>query len=210
MRKETIIWKLQLKSGAFGFVIPDDRDYFWGDFFVNKNNFNGANDWDRVEARQLEKSKWKKPEAKILKVLSWKWKKVEKSKNEVIRVVEWIYSSGDGNFWFVDIPWQENWYFVYGHKRNWAIDWDKVRADVIEFKGKDEAIVTEILEQEEEILIGVYKDNDRFWFVIPDDNSGDIFIAGSRKWWARDGDAVEVKIIKRWWKNPEGVVKKVI
>ncbi len=211
MKKETIIWTLQAKSWSFGFVIPDDRDYFWWDFFVNKKNFNWAKDWDKVEARELEKSNWKKPEAKILKILSWTWKKETKNKDkEVIKTVEWIYSWWDWNFWFVDVEWQPKWYFVYGHKKNWAKDWDKVKADIIVFKWKEEAIVTKILEKEEEILIWRYRDNDRFWFVIPEDKSWDIFIAWSRKADARNWDIVEVKIIKRWGKNPEGVITKVL
>jgi hypothetical protein len=62
----------------------------------------------------------------------------------------------------------------------------------------------------EEKLIWTYKDNEKFWFVLPDDKSWDIFIAGSRKAWAVDWNKVEVKIIKRWGKNPEGVILKII
>jgi hypothetical protein len=46
--------------------------------------------------------------------------------------------------------------------------------------------------------------------VLPNDNSGDIFIAGSRKNGAEDGDEVEVKIIKRNGKNPEGVIERIL
>jgi hypothetical protein len=46
--------------------------------------------------------------------------------------------------------------------------------------------------------------------VQPDDKSGDIFIAGSRKGYAVNGDKVEVKIIKRGGKNPEGLILQVL
>jgi exoribonuclease R len=46
--------------------------------------------------------------------------------------------------------------------------------------------------------------------VKPDDKSGDIFIAGSRKGYAQDGDRVEVQIIKRGGKNPEGKITQVL
>lgn len=207
MKKETIIWKFQSKAEHFWFVIPEDRAYWWGDFFVNTTNFNGAKDGDKVEARELVKSKWKKPEAKILKVLSWK---KEAAKKEVIKIIEWIYSGGDGNFWFIDIEGNENGYFVYGKKKNGAQDGDRVQAEIVMYNGKKEAIVVKILGQDDELLEWVYKDNEKFWFVLPDNKSWDIFIAGSRKLEAQDGDRVQVKIIKRWGKNPEGVIKKIL
>lgn len=216
MKEEVIIWKLQAKAGKFGFVIPEDRDYYGGDFFVLNSNFNGANDWDKVEARELAKSKWKKPEVKIIKVLSWVNKTVKSEKNnsnswDVVKVVEWIYSWWDGNFGFIDVEWQEKWFFVYGHKKNGARDGDMVKADIIIFKDKEEAIVTEIiLGQQEELLEWVYRDNDRFWFVVSDNWEWDIFIAGSRKGYAQNWDRVEVKVIKRWGKNPEGVITRVL
>jgi len=128
----------------------------------------------------------------------------------VIKVVEGIYSGWDGNFWFVDVPWQEKWFFVYGKKKNGARDGDKVRAEIVKYNGKEEAIVVKIFEQEEEILEWVYTDNDRFGFVLPDDRSDDVFIAGSRKWEAQHRDRVKVKIIKRWGKNPEWLIIEIL
>ncbi len=200
---ELMVWKFQ-GGDKFGFFIPDDREYYGGDFYISKENIWEAKDWDKVEARELKVSKWKKPEAKIISV---KWKKINSKKE----IVEWIYSWWDGNYWFIDVEWLEKWYFVYGDKKAWAKDWDKVRAELVDFKWKKEAIVLEIMESEEEIVVWTYKDNDRFGFVLPDSKkSGDIFIAWSRKNWALDWDTVEVKIIKRWGKNPEGVIKRII
>ena len=65
-KKEVVIWTFQWKAEHFGFVIPDERTYWWGDFFVHNSNFNWAHDWDRVEAEILENTKWKKPEVKII------------------------------------------------------------------------------------------------------------------------------------------------
>lgn len=206
-KKEIIVWKLQAKSWSFGFVVPDDREYWGGDFFVNKKHFNGAVDWSKVEAEQLDTARWKKPEAKILRVFTWKY---EDKKPAVLRVVEWIYSWGKWNFWFIDVEGEEKWFFVYWHNKKSAIDGDKVKAEIIEFKDKEEGIVIEVLWQEEEILSWEYRDNEKFWFVLPDDRSSDIFIAGSRKWEAQDRDMVEVKIIKRWGKNPEWVIVRVL
>ncbi len=207
MKKETIIWRFQSKTWRFGFVIPDDREYWGWDFFVNKKDFAWASDEDRVEARLTKKSTWKKPEAKILKIFNWK---KEEKKISIIKIVEGIYSWWDWNFWFIDVKWEEKWYFVYWKKKNNAEDWDKVKAEIVMFNWKQEAIIIEILNQEEEIIEWIFKDNDKYWFVLPANKSGDIFIAWSRKWWARDSDMVEVRIIKRWWKNPEWVIKKIL
>lgn len=209
MKKEIIIWKFQSKAEYFGFVIPDERWYWWWDFFVHKNNFNWAKDGDKVEANLLEKSEWKKPEVKIIWIYKWKAKI---NVREIKKIVEGIYSWWDGNFWFIDIQWKEKGYFVYGKKKNWAIDWDLVKAEIVDFNWKEEAIVIEILDKKEELLEWVYRDNGKFWFVIPDGNnkSWDIFIAWSRKLEAQNLDRVEVKIIKKWGKNPEGIIKKIL
>jgi len=207
MDKDIVVWKFQSKAEHFGFVIPEDRAYWGGDFFVNKSNFNWAKDEDKVEARILARSKWKKPEAKIINVLTWK---PNKPKKDVLKIVEWVYSGWDGNFGFVDVEGEEKGYFVYWKKKNWAEDWDSVKAEVTDFNWKPEAIVIEIMWQKQELLEWVFKDNDRFGFVLPDDKSWDIFIAWSRKGEAEEWDRVEVNIIKRWGKNPEGVITKVL
>lgn len=204
-KAERILWKFQCKKWDFWFVIPDDREYWGWDFFVHKNNFAGATDGKRVAAEVMDRVSGKKPEAKILEVFSWKNKEEDfgKPKREIKEIVEWVYSWWDGNFGFVDVEWQAQGYFVYGLKKNGAQDGDRVKAEVYEFKGKNEAIVIEVLWNDMVLLTGVYSDKDKFGFVKPDDMSGDIFIAGSRKWYAQNGDRVEVQIIKRGWKNPE-------
>ena len=200
---ELMIWKFQ-GWDDFWFFIPEEREYYGGDFYIDKDNFWLAQDWDKVEARELKKYKWKKPEAKIIKVF---WRSPQKK----AKFVEWIYSGWDWNFGFIDVEWREKGFFVYGDKKNWAKDWDKVKAEIIEFKWKDEAIVVKIFETEDELIVWKYKDNDKFGFVIPDEwKNSDIFIAGSRKNWAKNGDIVEVKIIKTWWKNPDWVIVRIV
>ncbi len=214
MKKQIIEWKLSSKSPQFGFFIPNNRDDWGGDFYVNKKHFNGAVDGQRVEAEVLEKTKGKKPEVRILRVIGKKdtrkskWKSPLTRDKEVLKTIEWIYSSGDGNFWFIDIPWEEKGYFVYGSNKNGAMDGDTVAANVVEFKGKKEALVTKVLSTEAKILTGTYSDNEKFGFVTTD--QGDIFIAGWRKNGAEDGDSVEVKIIKTRGKNPEWVIQKIL
>jgi exoribonuclease R len=225
--KDLMIGKFQWGDN-FGFFIPTDRDYYGGDFYVAKENFWYAQDWDKVEAREIVNPKWKKPEAKIIKAYG----------REPVKLpvfIEWIYSGGDGNFGFIDVEWNDKWIFVYGNKKNGARDWDKVKAEVVDFNGRKEAVVVKIFKAVEELIIWKYRDKDSFGFVIPDKASQtmavnvdiiwedwkilpeknkwtvwDIFIAWSRKNWAKDWDKVEVQIIKRWGKNPEGLVKRII
>ena len=204
--KENELMYGKFQSGdKFGFFIPDERDAFWWDFYVDKSNFWLAQDWDKVEARALKKFNWKKPEAKIITAY---WRTAQKNQS---KFVEWIYSGWDWNFGFIDVEGQEKWFFVYGLKKNWAKDGDKVKAEIVDFKWKKEAIVVKILDSEEELVNWVYKDNEKFGFVLPDDKSqNDIFIAWSRKNWASNLDKVEVQIIKRGGKNPEWVIKRIL
>jgi len=209
-----MVWKFQWWEN-FGFFIPSDREYYGGDFYVRKENFWLAQDWDKVEAKEIPVTKWKKPEAIITKAY---WREIAKKPE----FVEWIYSGWEGNFWFIDVEWNNKWLFVYWKKKNWAVDWDRVKAEVVDYNWKKEAIVVKIFETAEEVVIWKYIDKEKFWFVIPENGeiadekqakkwtTGDIFIAWSRKNWAQDWDKVEVKIIKKWGKNPEGVIKKII
>lgn len=206
MKTQLIEGKFQAGE-KFGFVIPDERDFFGGDFYVKLENFNGAVNGNRVVAQEVINNKGKKPEAKIVKIVSKRGKTGGTDNGK--EFVEGIYSGGDGNFGFIDVAGQQKGYFVYGLKKNGAQDGDKVVAEIVDFKGKKEAIVTEILEQEKEIVKWEFQDRDRFGFVISEDGE-DIFIAGSRKNKARDGDRVVCEIIKRGWKNPEGVIRDII
>lgn len=201
---ELMYWKFQAWD-KFGFFIPEDRDAYGGDFYVDKENFWLAQDGDKVEARSLKKFKWKKPEAKIITAY---WRSPQKNQ---AKFIEWIYSGGDGNFGFIDVEGQEKWFFVYGNKKNWAKDGDKVKAELVDFNGRKEAIVVKVFETEEELVVWKYKDNDKFGFVIPDEGkNNDIFIAWWRKNWAKNGDMVEARIIKKWGKNPEWVIVRIM
>jgi len=62
-QQEKIVWKFQWGE-TFGFLIPDDRDYYGWDFYVKKSNFWLAETGDKVEWVEI-KSTWKKPEARI-------------------------------------------------------------------------------------------------------------------------------------------------
>lgn len=208
-KPERILWKFQCKKGDFWFVIPDEREYWGGDFFVHKKHFSGAEDGNRVRAEVLETTRWKKPEAKIVEVFG---KKVSENsqKYEVVKTVEGIYSGGSWDFGFVDVPWEDQGYFVYGLKKNGAKDGDRVRADVKKYNGKQEAIITEILWNDGEIFEGVYSDNNRFWFVKVAGRKDDIFIPGSKKMEANTWDRVKVRIIKDGKRRAEGKIEQIL
>lgn len=201
-KNEVIIWKFQWGEN-FGFLIPEDRDYYGWDFYVKKSNFWLAETGDKVEWIEI-KATGKKPEVKITRVY-WKEAPIKQV------FVEWIYSKWEWNFWFIDVEWQEKWYFVYWDKRNWAKDWDKVKAQIIDFKWKKEWIVVKVFKDDLWTVIGRFKDSDRFWFVIPDESkNNDVFIPWHRKNWANDWDMVEARIVKTGWKNREWIVIKIL
>ena len=199
---EKVVWKFQ-KHAHFGFIIPDNREEYGWDFFVSEKNCRDAKDWEKVVWHILSKSKWKKPEAKVVEV----WKpKPKKPKN-----ITWIYSEHKGLFWFVDVE-DDKWYFVFKRDNSWAKDGDKVEARVKIFKEREEATITKILKDDTPLIVWVYSDAWGFWFVKPEKwtYTSDIFIAWAKKLEAKDGDTVWVQVIKTSGRRPEGVVREII
>ena len=108
---------------------------------------------------------------------------------------------------------------VYISKENSlnALNGDKVLVEVIEEKNKvksAEGKIKRIIKHEKETVVGTFKNNKNFGFVIPDDrNFGtDIFISKNNFGKARDGHKVLVKITKYPMnnKNAEGKVIEVL
>jgi len=201
MKKTLVEGKFQ-QYPSYAFLIPHDRDAYGGDFFIPKKLYAGARDGDKVVGEVLENTTGKKPEVKIVEIIK---KPVREEK-----IIEGTYSGWDGNFWFIDVEWQENGFFVYGRKKGEAQEWDKVTAKIQMYNGKEEAIVLEILGSSQQEFAGYYTDNDKFGFVEPDEGDMDIFIAGSRKMGAQAGDYVEGVIIKNDGRRPEWVIKRII
>lgn len=206
-KNKEIIGKFQCKKGNFGFVIPENRADWGGDFFVHQNNFAGAVDGNIVRAELLDRVSGKKPEVKILEVLTGKNQKTER---KVEKIVEGIFSGGSGDFGFVDVPGEEDGYFCYGLKKNGAKDGDRVRAEIKMYNGKQEAIVIEILSSSQQEFEGVYSDNKTFGFVKVPGQKDDIFIPWGKSLEAKTWAKVKVKIIKTWGRRPEGMVTEVL
>lgn len=164
------------------------------------------------------------------------FKETNSSKNTVV----WIYNPAKNwDFWFVDLEAENKGYFVFSFNKKDALPWDKVEAEVKEFKWKDEAVVLRVLERSNNVFIWQFKavkkkkenwsnkkqdfrwknkfkwKNDRdftFWFVIVNDNrfSKDIFISWKNLKNVQDWDIVWVKILKFDSKSPEGEIVEVI
>ena len=200
--KKTLVERKFQQYPTYAFLIPHDRDYYGGDFFVPKKLYGGARDGDKVVGEVLENTTGKKPEVKIVEVIKKPAREEE--------IIEGTYSGWDGNFGFIDIEGREKWVFVYGRKKWEAQEGDKVKAKVQMYNGKEEGIVLEVLGSSQEEFAGYYTDNDKFGFVEPDEGDMDIFIAGSRKMWAQAGDYVEWVIIKNDGRRPEWVIKRII
>lgn len=203
---EVVKWTYQWGKN-FWFLIPNNREEYGWDFFVSIKNSKDAKDWDKVEWHILSKSKWKKPEAKIVKIINLddkpKWPKI----------ITWIYSEHKWDFWFVDTQeWSKKWYFVFNKDNIWAKDGDMVEARVKIYKWKEEAVIIKILENTSPLIQWTFSDQWNFWFVLPDkwESTTDIFVAWQKKLWAKDWDKVMVQIIKNTWRRPEWIVRKVI
>ena len=122
MKKQTrILWKFQCKNPDYGFIIPDDKDIWGSDFFVYSKNFAWALDGQRVAAELCERVSGRRPEAKIIEVFSGQ--KNDDKKQETIKIIEGVFSWGRGDFWFVDVAWEEQGYFCYGLKKKWSQRW---------------------------------------------------------------------------------------
>ena len=210
MEKKSIIWRFDKKEN-FWFLIPDDRVKGESDYFVLARNSMGANNWDRVEAYEIVNKKWKSREAKIKKILEvFKQIKVETGawKDNIV----WIFSQWKWDFWFIDVEWVDKWYFVFADNKNWALDWDKVEASVKIFKWKQEAEVVKVLERKLDLIVWEYKDNDKFWFVVPKNKyiKNHIFVPWANSNNAKNWDIVWVHVTKWTGKNPEWIIKEII
>ena len=202
-KHEIILGKLQAGEN-FGFFIPDNRNDFGGDFFVNKKNFGWAKDWDLVKAVEI-KATGKKPEVKIVSI-----KGEGKTLNDI--TIKWTFSfSNEGNWGYIDlvrvIDWKkiDKWYFVHSKNFKWAKSWDQVKAKLQKHKWKLEAVVVKRLDDEREVFSGKYKDNWEFGFVIVE-NSDDIFVPEKWKNGSKSWDIVEAKIIDKSGRRPVGII----
>lgn len=200
---ELILGKLQAGEN-FGFFIPDNRDDFGWDFFVNKRNFGWAKDWDLVKAIEI-KATWKKPEVKIVSI---KWS--EKTLNDITIQGTFSFSS-EWDWGYVDlvrvIDWKkiDKWYFVHSKNTKMAKSWDQVKAKLQKHKWKLEAIVVKVLDDEREIIEGKYKDNWDFGFVL-NDNWDDIFVPEKWKNETESWEIVKVKVIDKSGRRPVGII----
>ena len=138
------------------------------------------------------------------------------------RTITWIYSPAkSGDFGFVDVEGETKGYYVHWFNKKDALPGDKVMADLKSFRGKDEAVITKVVERSDKIFIWhfqAWKKNPSWnWFsfgfvVIRDQNfKTDIFVPGKYIKHSENWDLVWVKIIS--WenkKNPKWEIVEVL
>jgi len=130
--------------------------------------------------------------------------------------IKWIYSQLEWqNFGFVDVEWEEKWYFVIEKNRNWAFNWDEVIAEKQIFKWKIEAKIIKVLRRANKIVVWTFeknKKNEKFWFVIPKSSifKSDIFIPKKFFNKAENDDIVKVEITSYEWKNPKWKIVEIL
>ncbi|RAL55511.1 ribonuclease R [Candidatus Gracilibacteria bacterium GN02-872] len=195
------------KSKGYGFVVPNDKKNYNGDYYISEKNFFGAKDGDLVEIEILKTNKGKSKEAKIINILN-------KGKKENLETIIGIYSQAkDGQYGFVDVIDLPKGYFVHPKNKLTAMDGDTVEAFVKDFNGRQEAEIIRVLERKKGLIVGVYQQSKgNFGFVIPKNENikNDIFVASTNAFGAHSGDIVGVEITKFTAKNPEGVIKEII
>jgi exoribonuclease R len=206
--QERMVGKFK-KYAHFWFFIPTNRQMYGWDFFVNQHNYWKAVDGDSVEAIELMTTKWKKPEARIIHVVGTH-RTGDAVKPKEDNSITGIYVEGGKWYGFINVVDKEKGYYVHERNKKWAQEWDTVRATLSAYKTKEEALITEIISADKQIITWIYSDNPTFWFVKPLDKSEDIFIAGPRKGGAKTGDTVEVQILRKWFKKLEGKVVKIL
>ncbi len=216
--KKIITWRFDKKE-KFGFLIPDDKKKFKNDFFVALRNCKNAENWDLVEAIEMQKRQWKSSEAKIIKII----KKAEIVKKttpkdfvleEWANIIEWIFSQWKWDFGFIDVEWIEKGFFVFSQNKKWALNGDKVKAVTKVFNWKEEATVVKVVERKLDLIVWEYRPwkENRFGFVVPNNPSikVDIFVPWKRSMEAKSGDIVWVHVIDWTGKNPEGTIKEIL
>lgn len=132
--------------------------------------------------------------------------KIGKNKKKRYRLIEENYQEGiyrrnSKGYGFVKIEGQDEEVYISKENSLNALNGDKVLIEIIEEKNKvksAEGKIKRIIKHEKETVVGTFKNNQNFGFVVPDDrNFGtDIFITKNNFGKARDGHKVLVKILK--------------
>ncbi len=125
-----------------------------------------------------------------------------------------IYNQGKGNFGFVDIVEEgvKKWFYVHETKKADAFPGDEVYFYTKVYRNKEEAVITEVKQRAETLVIGRLQMQKTFGFVIPESQymPADIFVPGKFLNGATDGQRVGVQVIKWKGKNPEGRVVEIL
>ena len=176
---------------------------------LDKNSeYRLASDEEEVFEKPAKIKKEKKPQKKEVK------------EEEVVDYGDLIKGTLDSNergFGFVIVEGRDKDIFVSSNNYNTAMNGDTVLVEVISEETSDkreEGKIVKVLERKNAKVVGIYKDNKSFGFVIPDNNKlgYDIFIPKSKKSKAKDNQKVVVEIT-RWPdgdRKPEGEVIEVI
>ena len=128
------------------------------------------------------------------------------------KIIEWIYSQWKWDYWFVDVEWIDKWYFVFWNNSWGAFDQDRVEARIKIFKWKQEAVILNVLERKQELIVWKFESRDNFGFVIPKNKfiKNHIFVPGKKSMDAKTWDIVWVQVTKWTGKNPEGSIREIL
>lgn len=129
--------------------------------------------------------------------------------------IVWIFHQAiNGQFWFIESKEYEEHIFVFWENKLSALDKDEVKAKIVSYKWRKEAIVTKIMKRSDSIVIWEFIKAKKweYGFLVPFNPAlkQDIFLPWKFTKWAKDKEILAVKIVKRDWKKPEWRVMKVL
>ncbi len=134
----------------------------------------------------------------------------------VWETVSGTFSATAKGFGFVTVPERDGDIFIPADKTKGAMQGDKVEVTVKEASGsrKAEGAVTRILERANTTVIGLYRKNKNYGFVIPDNQklTQDIFIPAGKDMGAVTGHkvAARITVYGNGRHNPEGEITEIL
>ena len=132
---ETIIeWEIKF---TWDWALVDDK------YFVLKENFAWAEDWDEVKIKDISENP-NIPNFAVVKEIE-EIKEVVDEAIEKEKIIKWYFREGQYWNWYISIVWKKWQVFVSKINTLWAKTWDKVSVTLWFIDWKPEALIKEIL-----------------------------------------------------------------
>ena len=160
MSEKTIEWKIKITWDS---AFVDDE------YFILKENFAWAKDWDDVEIQDVSENP-NIPNYSVVKVIT-ETKEVIDEAIEKEKIIKWYFREGLHWNWYISITWKKGQVFVSNINTLWAKAWDKVKANLWFESWKEVAKITEIIRSKKVFHIWEVIEENWLLFVINEKNN---------------------------------------